>query len=64
MFCSQSKDGFMKWYLSLEESVVMLDKQKEGLDTKRKTLFNLKLLVRSYKDGLIENQHLEDISRV
>ena len=42
----------------------MLDKQKEGLDTKRKTLFNLKLLVRSYKDGLIENQHLEDISRV
>lgn len=42
----------------------MLDKQKEALDTKRKTLFDPKLLVRSHKDGLIENQHLEDISRV
>lgn len=42
----------------------MLDKQKEALDTKRKTLFDLKLLARSCKDGLIEDQHLGDISRV
>lgn len=30
-------------FLSKKESVVMLDKQKEALDTKRKTLFDLKL---------------------